>query len=482
MGTPEVRLAVVTAVCCALAAAGPAYAGDTDDWSTIDTGVTNTARPGLLRVGDSLDVVWTKGGVATAAMYRRTYYPDGAAGPPATWLSGWNALAADPVPTELGTAVSGLRGLPGEAGFWDGRALLVDGTGSIVGALSSRLSAYVGDHDATVLNARPVYVYSKTDEGKILLHVGTEPTSSGSTNTPGPGIDYEAATGGCCMYRPAIRVSWWIADADTGANAQSQAWLAWYSNSDDTSQRGWLVRSVTGLPGAPSLGPVQQAPGSLSGGGSLSASQRAALAVTPAGVWLAYPVGYPTSRKIRVWQLGTNTTRTYRPPHSVEHVSLASDPSGRLWLAYYSKDTDKVYTQRSNPSVTAWGKPAVLSNPVPTADYLYSTAIDATATRADLVVNSGTLIHHRQSLPVLAAQAKVVKTKGKNRRIIVTVTDAQEPVAGAKVRLSGHGSKVTKASGRVKFTVQMKAGLPKKMTGKAAKTGYYPGRFSTRTG
>ena len=361
MGTPRARTAVVAAICCALAAVAPAYAGDTDEWSTIDTGVTNTARPGLLRVGDSLEVVWTKGGVGTSVMHRRTYASAGGAGPATTSLSGWNALAADPVPTSLGTAVSGLRGQPGGTGFWDGRAFLLDGGGSLVGALSSRLGAYLGEHDATVINNRPIYVYSKTDEGKILLHSGTEPAASGSTNLPGPGIDHEAVIGGCCMYQPAIRVAWWIADAGTGANPASQAWLAWYSNSNDASQAGWLVRSVAGLPGTPTFGPVLQAPGTLSGGGSRSASQRAALARTPAGkVWFAYPVGYPTARKIRVWQLGSATTLTYRPSHSVEHVSLASDPAGRLWLAYYSKDTDKVYTHAQQPRVTAWGTRAVL--------------------------------------------------------------------------------------------------------------------------
>ena len=98
------------------------------------------------------------------------------------------------------------------------------------------------------------------------------------------------------------------------------------------------------------------------------------------------------------------------------------------------------------------------------------------------MVNSGTALHHRQSLPGLTAGAKVAKTKAKKFLIVVTVTDAVDPVPGAKVRLSGHGTKVTKAAGRVKFWIPKKASLPKKISGKATKPGYYPASFSVKVG
>lgn len=455
----------------------PAQAGDTKNWSTVDSGVTNTARPGLLRVGDTLDVVWTKS-TGSSGMYRRNYSATGVGSPVATVLSGWSALAADPVPQGPGIAVSGLRGTPGGSDYWNGKGFLTDSAGSIAGTLSSGLYAYLGEHDLDVVAGQPMYVYSRTDSGKLLLHSGLGPAGSGTTGTPGPGSDHEVAVGGCCMYYPSYRWSWWIADAGTGANADSSGWLAWYSNSSTAQESGWLVRSVEDLPGPPTLGPVMQAPLTLTGGGSVSATQRAALTRTPQnGVWFAYPVGYPTPKSIRVWKLGTDTAITYAPGHSVAHVALSAAPDGRLWLAYYSPDTDKVYTLRSDPAATRFGQAAALSSPSP--DYLYSTAIEATSAWADLVVNDGTTLHHRQSLPALSASAKAIAVPKKKMVLKVTVTDAGQPVSGAKVKALGK-SKVTNGSGKVTFKKKVKGSPPKKVTGKAGKTGYYPRNFSAK--
>ncbi len=456
----------------------PAQAGDTTTWSTVDTGVTNTNRPGLLRVGDGLDVVWTKD-TGTSGMYRRTYSAAGLGSPVTTVLSGWAALAPDPVPLGPGIAVSGLRGIPGSAGYWDGKAFLSDPAGAIVGTLSSGLNAYVGGHDMDLVVDKPVYVYSRTDSGSILLHTGVGPAASGATGTPGPGTDHVVAAGGCCMYYPSYRYSWWIADAGTGANADSSGWLAWYSNSSTPQESGWLVRSIGDLPGAPALGPVIQAPQALTGGGSVAATQRAALARSPkAGVWFAYPVGYPTATAIRVWNLDTASVLTYAPGHSVEHVALSADPQGRLWLAYYSKDTGKVHTVRSDLATTRFGHATAL--PTPAQGYLYSTVIDAASSRLDVVVNDGTTLYHRQSLPGLSIKTKASASK-KTKKVVlkVTVTDAGQPVPGAKVKALGT-SKVTKASGRVTVTTTVKGSLPKKISGKASKSGYSPRTFSAK--
>jgi hypothetical protein len=424
--------------------------------------------------------VWTKSSDGASSMYRRTYSAAGVGAALATPMVGWSALAADPVPREIGTAVSGLRGTPGGASYWDGKAFLVDGAGSTLGTLSSGLNAYLGEHDLDVVAGVPVYVYSRTDQGKILLHTGLDPVGAGSTGTPGPGPEHEVAAGGCCMYYPSYRYSWWIADSGTGANADSGGWLAWYSNSSTQAEQGWLVRAVDGLPAAPVLGPVQQAPGALTGGGSASATQRAALARSAtSGAWFAYPVGYPTARSIRIWNLGTANVLTLKPGHAVTHVAIASDPTGRLWLTYFSPDTDEVYTSRSNKSLTAFGPPAAIGHPVPAGGYLYSTAIDAVSQHADVVVNSGDALYHRQSLPTLNAVWKVVKSKTKLLLVKVTVTDAGDPVAGSKVRIGKSGA-TTSGSGKATLKIKKGASLPKKLRGKASKTGYFTARFTVK--
>lgn len=432
--------------------ATPAVAGDTSHWTTVTTGVTNTNRPGLERVGTALKVVWTQD-TSPATLSARTYTPAGQPGAPVELVpasQGWDTLIHDPVAFGGQVALAGLRGIPTDSDYWDGPAFRVDDAGAMTGQLSLDNIAYVSQgQDATMMDGVPLFAFTD-DFGKVLLHQGVLPDS-----------DITVESAGCCVYQPGVR-------AATGG----QAWLAWYSNSSAPDEQGWLVNSVSGLGGpAPVVGTRQQAPGALTGGSSLSPSQRAALARRPNGeVWFAYPIGYPTATKIRVWQLGTGVYRDIAVGRSLRHVAISADSAGRLWVAYAEADSNRVAVVRSNTTVSTFGHASTAKSPT---DVIYGTAIDATTSRADIVMNDGSSLHHRQFLPALSVSGSVKITKKKKVKLKVQVRDAGAPVNGATATVKGVGSKTTGATGNATFTFPKSAKKKVKVTGN--RTGYVPG-------
>jgi len=480
MKTSGRMLVGLAAIATAAATVPPAAAGDTGSWSTVDTGVTNISRPGLLRSPTSLGVYWSKGGVGTTSLSRRTYSAAGVGGPITPMLTGWDALGSDPIPTALGTATAGLRGNSSAPPFWDGRAFLTDDASTILGALSSNVPAYAGDHDMIPVADKPVFVYSNL--GKVLVHAGLQPAAEGSTQLPGTGTDHVAADGPCCAYQPAIRMNWWIADAGTGANADSSGWLAWYVISSTPGESGWLVRKVDHLPGTPAFGPVQQAPGALTGGGSVAPSQRAALVSSKGKVWLAYPLGYPTPEAIRVWEVGTSNYIDYDAGMAIRHVALSADAlgTGRLWLTYYGPDSKRVYSTRTDAGTpTKFGTPSWAPLPRGTS-VVYSTAVDGRGRIADVVVNTGSALHHKQFQPGLTAWGSARKLPKKPKvKVKVWVKDAGDPVAGAKVKIRGGGTTKTGPSGKATLTFAKRT-KAKKVRVKVTRSGYFPAKFSVK--
>lgn len=438
----------VAALGVTVLAAPPAVAGGPSAWSPVDTGVTNTARPGLFRLASGLEVVWTKGGVGSTGLYRRDISATGAAGGITPVISGWDTLVSDPVPLAGSVALAGLRGSVGDPDFWSGRGFLVSDAGALTGTLSAADTAYAGDQDATQVAGTSVYVFSQGSD--VSLHSGTV-----------IGTDFQVTTGGCCRYYPAI------ATAPDGTG-----WVGWYSNDTVSSI---AVRPVTGLPGAPVFGDERMAPG-YDGESVDSPSQRLAMATRPDGsAWLAYPVAKAGGNVIRVWRMGTGTVRTITVPQSagdrLRHVALASDSSGRLWVSFLDSRTGRVSVTRSDAAATTFG--AVVQVAPPPGDGVFSTAISATPTRSDVVINTGSALHHRQFLPGLAIASKVTSKKG-SLRLKVRITDAGAAVVGALVRVKGYGKAVTKPTGTAKFTIGAKH--PKKVKVTASRSGYSSNR------
>ncbi|MFN8125898.1 MAG: hypothetical protein U0R64_05250 [Candidatus Nanopelagicales bacterium] len=429
------RTLTAAAVVVGLGATGlvgtPASAGGPDTWSTVDdTGIVNTIRPGLQRQGSSLRVVWTRSGTPPT-LWARTVTAAGALQPTSSIISAaqkWSTLAHDPVPLGTSTALAGIRDVPGKR--WLGYGFLASAGGSITGTLSNSDYAYEGDHDATSIDGKVVFAWSH--DGAVKIHRGLT-----------TGFDHTVTNGGCCTYFPAIK----------RGSAAHTAWIAWWSNSNTQTERGWQVRPVSNLDKfTPTFGTRRSAPGTLTGGDSVSPSQRAALARRPGGdVWLAYPLGYPSPRTVRVWHVGTGDFRDVPTGSPINHVGLSADGSGRLWLSYARSD-GRVGVARSRPDVSRFGSANVRAVPGGTA---YSTAISAQSGRADVVVNTGSQIRHTQFLPALSAVAKVGKKKKHATKLKVTITDAGTALSGATVAVKKVGSKTTNAKGVAAFSVPM---------------------------
>jgi hypothetical protein len=84
------------------------------------------------------------------------------------------------------------------------------------------------------------------------------------------------------------------------------------------------------------------------------------------GVWMAYPVGYPSMKKLLLWKVGDAGTTTLADlPNEIRHVSLAADPDGRLVVAYSEAtgDAGKIFVRVSNTSVSAWGRAFEIAPP-----------------------------------------------------------------------------------------------------------------------
>ena len=298
----------------------------------------------------------------------------------------------------------------------------------------------------------PYYVNS----AGLALDVTGTPFFSGAGNVhrgldPGtPNSDFQAAIGGgCCAYDSDL-----AADGTTGA-----MYLAWYSNA---KQQGVWIAQVDTATGAP-LGQPMLMPGTVVNyqgrPNSSAASYRTPItgrAGAP-GVFAAYPGGYPTSHRVLLYRVGDPQASTLfnAPKGRIGALSVASDPSGRLWVVWgrSAHGTETILARRSNASATKFG--AVRSFALPkTAEHAWSLSAAAGANgRLSIAANlqiapGGTRdqqVWFAEIEPALSYSLSPKKLKhGKPATLKVHVADAGDPVAGASV-LVHQG--LTKASG-----------------------------------
>jgi hypothetical protein len=154
-------------------------------------------------------------------------------------------------------------------------------------------------------------------------------------------------------------------------------------------------------------------------------------------------------------------------------TTLAADPNGRLW-AVWSDGTfgePRVLAARSNPEATTFGAP-VDAGAVKDAHSTYSVDASATAGTLDILAlfgtgaESGGSTYHARVRPGLTLKARTSP-----RSVTFTVTDAGEPVRGARVKAGRSGR--TNAKGRVT--------LPRrKGTATATAAGYEPAKLRIR--
>jgi hypothetical protein len=455
--------------------AAPAAQAAPGDWTQLSQTssaaaypkVRNIDVPTLAWFGANLQVLWSQSQSAgSQAYFTATLDSGGKVTTPATAaFEPWQTLTSDPTLLSLGgqrfLSFSGLN--PGRTGA-QYFATSPDGLGWTVssGSMSETQSAYADYGSDAIDNAgTPVWVGNAGSTTGIRWHVGTS-----ASNPAPPGSDQSYTLGGCCAYSAAA-----ARDAATGA-----VYAAFYSNSSATTENGIQVGQII-----PSVANWKQAPGStdITDGraASISTSQRVALVGRPGGgVYVAYVVGYPTTRFVRVYNVVTGATLDVPGSAGADAVAMSAEPDGRLWVTWRS--SGKVKAVHTNPSATRFGSVGNWGAPKGT-EYLWKSAIAGTAGGASVVVTATTqnainVWHTRVSrtLTLVSSPAKVRRAA----KVTFTVTDAGDAVAGAKVKF-GSRTGTTNSAGKVTLRAPGSAG---KVKATAAKGAYNPGTTAVR--
>lgn len=230
----------------------------------------------------------------------------------------------------------------------------------------------------------------------VYVHRGTDKSS--------PNFDYhytQLPGASCCGYEPDLAV-----DGTAGT-----MWLAWASLS--AGHPGVWVNQADTATGAP-VGSATRMPGSVaSAGGTEEFSMMGGF--TPitgrrggAGVFVAYPTGYPTHTGLLVWRIGAAAAMTLdsQTGGNYRQVAIAAEPSGHVWVVW-GNDTPggaPLYARRSNAGVTAWG-PKVPITRLPGAASTWAMSADAQDGLLDVLVNyteaNGTTRYYHTQAPPL---------------------------------------------------------------------------------
>jgi hypothetical protein len=467
-----VALAGLTGLTAGLAPAAVAAPGDWTQLSQTSSAhrfpeIGNIVQPYAARFGGSLQVVWAQASSGLSADYLTAIVDAGGhvTTPATPIVTGWQALTENPSLISVGgqrfLSFSGLNPDRSGAQYF---ATSGDGTSWAVssGSMSANQSAYAAYGSDVVDDAgTPVWVGNPGSTTGLTWHVGTSPTS------PAPaGSDQTYLLQGCCAYAAAA-----ARDAATGA-----VYAAFYSNSSATTENGIQLGQIL-----PAPGPFAQAPGSLvvtdGAPNSLGPDQRVAMAARAGGgVYLAYLTGYPSAKTVRILKAGTSQTMDIPVSGNVRNVSMGADPAGRIWVAWNQDNRLRaVHTNRAATvlgSVGVWGAPRGTSS-------MWHTAVAGSEGGADAVVTATTSsainVWHVQLSRTLTVKASPAAAR-RGSSVTFTVTDAGDPVAGARVTFAGRSGS-SNASGKVTLRAPGSSGHPKAI---AKKAGFNAGATSVR--
>jgi hypothetical protein len=466
-----VLLAIAAGRPQAAAAGGPRVW--TDISGSLGAGAPSLIQPDAARgSGGVLHVVWGTKGTPEYLMYRQVAADGSLPGAVQTITPGGWGIVGKPAILAVPTGSGSLQIFAG--GQSPGAALegLIDWTSSDNGASFSSPAlvtkdgtAYGSDVSAVSTGATTFQAWANTFG--VFTHMGTLPGGVQDMNdlgVPG-GIGYNSALGYDAASNSVYVVSQYLTSGKSGLWARQidpATGLAFGSSFQ-------LPDSATDYLGTPSF--------------SLEDTRTpvAGLVGQPA-VIVAYPAGYPTPTQLRVWRISPAggapaTTVLAGGPYQKDATAVAADPNGKAWVVWTDRSGDgtrrSVFASRSNVGATAWGKIVSLKGPVGT-DTLWQLAASAQSDRVDVLAQygegGGNAIFHTQVLAGLSVTATPTKVKvGKKVTVKVTVKDAGDPVAGAKVTI-GSKNRTTSASGLAKVKVKpVKAG---KLQVKVTKAGY----------
>jgi hypothetical protein len=169
------------------------------------------------------------------------------------------------------------------------------------------------------------------------------------------------------------------------------------------------------------------------------------------GVYVGYGSGYPTFTSVNLWRVGSSAPAIRIGARSASDVNVTPSSEGRLWLMWHT--SSRLYFARTNKAATRVGKLRVIAPPSGTSTIW---KLNGEGSRGPLdafasVSTSGSLATwHQQVL-----QALELKATGGKKKATFSVTDAGDPVAGAKVTVGGK-TLTTNAAG--KATAKLRKG------------------------
>jgi hypothetical protein len=408
--------------------AAPAHAGPPGKWTTISgAGVSTIVEPGLYRTADGTLHVAIAGTTNNTNSIEVAHV--NAAGTltgrsPA--VTGWAGTTEDP--DLVGAPGGGMRLVFG------GLRTTVTGDPYNEGYVYSASSDATGAAWTLAPNTSPAIAstsgYGSYGTGVTTLADGTVvaayPLNSTITYQVGANAPQAFNVDACCAYDISL------------ANDNGTVWAAWYGNGATPTTEGTFVRTIY-----PALGPIIKAPDSATGNSALGTDQAVAMvARAGGGVYLAYLKGYPSTKSVALWRVGDPKAKLVKHSKDAGHVALSNGSGGRLWLAFDDR-SDDIHAVHTNPAATQFGADQLVRTPK--GSTVYEVGVEGSTGRADIVFNNGTAILHTQALYGLSVKASPHSIKaGKAGHVTFTVTDAGDPVKGAKVKAKGESCKTDK--------------------------------------
>jgi hypothetical protein len=201
-------------------------------------------------------------------------------------------------------------------------------------------------------------------------------------------------------------------------NKAGRTMMAWLANG--------VVAQRVNADGTPD-GPLMTMPGPPAGRISLAAGAK----------------GFFVASGPNVWPVGAGSMLALGRGHA---VSLAADAKGRVWAVWASRG--HVYAARSDREVSEFGARVDAGR---VADTVQATDASALGSSLDVLARFGGATYVKRVRPGLTLVAR-----RRGNQVTFSVTDADNPVRGARVRVAGR-TKRTDRAGRTTITVRVRA-------------------------
>ena len=429
-------------------------------WKAVTTpDQSSVNQVALLRTPDGvLHVVWDRPtGPNTEALLHTSIARSGRLGATSPIQSGWTGFqnaALVREPQGLRVFVGGIRSTDSSDPqdelntllSSDGGATWVLQPGNVV---PDGAQAYGSPVAATTLpNGTALQAWAGTLG--TWVHSGISPFT--------PNHDFQAPLGNYGYY------------PNLATNRAARTVLAWYSSA--RGHLGVLVQDVSG-DGSP-IGSAATMPNT----GDMPIGM---LGLTPlvarpqGGFYVAYPTGYPRMNRVRVWRVGSGAAPAIARLGGGNHpVALAAAADGRLWVVW--GDTRgaaaRVFASRSNENATRFGA-VVNAGRAAKSPAAYQLGASPVGNALDVLANFNigtqprSATYYRRISPGLTLRARPERLRrGERQSVDFRVTDAGDPVRGARVTAGGV-SGATARDGSVTLRLEGRS-----VTARATKSGY----------